>query len=378
MGRVSGAPDGAQPPKSKGRLSRLAGAVTGRVVETIDPDTVIDHVDVDHLLDRVDVDRLLDRVDVNRLLERVGVDALLDRVDVDRLLDRVDVDRLLDRVDVDRLMDRVDVNRLVARVDFDAALNNVDLEAAVRRAGVPEIVAESTGRMAGSVLDLARRQIAGLDIVVDRIVNKVLRRDSATQPLGPPALVGQTTGAPGQGALDGASRLSVTGHYAGVASRAVSALADLGIVIVSFTAGLAGIDVLARVLWNAPLGDDLAGPAWTVALAGWAFLYVYVSLMIAGRTVGKGMVGLRVVAAEGGTLSGRRALGRTLTFPLSALVAGVGFLLIIVQREHRALHDLLAGTAVVYDWGGREAELPGPLSEFLARRAGTEYSSLSR
>jgi hypothetical protein len=46
----------------------------------------------------------------------------------------------------------------------------------------------------------------------------------------------------------------------------------------------------------------------------------------------------------------------------------------VVQREHRALHDLIAGTAVVYDWGSRTAELPGPLSEFLARRAGVEYT----
>ncbi|NED94060.1 hypothetical protein G1H11_01915 [Phytoactinopolyspora alkaliphila] len=157
----------AQSSRSKsrqGRLGRLAGAVTGRVVETIDPDSVIEHVDVDALLDRVDVNRLLDRIDVNRLLERV---------------------------DVDRLMDRVDVNRLVARVDLDAALENVDLEAAVRRAGVPEIVAESTGRVAGSALDLARRQIVGLDVVVDRLVNRLLRRDPEEQPWGPPRLSGE-------------------------------------------------------------------------------------------------------------------------------------------------------------------------------------------
>ncbi|HSI92788.1 MAG TPA: hypothetical protein VK925_04775 [Jiangellaceae bacterium] len=170
----------AQPKRPKGRLGRLAGAVTGRVVETLDPDSVIEHIDVDALLDRVDIDRLLDRVDADRLLDRVGVDALLDRVDVERLLDRVDVDRL---------MDRVDVNRLMSRVDFDAVLANVDLEAAVRRAGVPDIVAESTGRVAGSALDLARRQLVGLDVVLDQVVNRLLTRDPAVQPLGPPGLV---------------------------------------------------------------------------------------------------------------------------------------------------------------------------------------------
>lgn len=170
-------------------------------------------------------------------------------------------------------------------------------------------------------------------------------------------------------------RLQVTGHYAGAVSRAASAVLDIGIVIGSFIAALAGIDLLARVVLGVSLASDPAGPVSTGVLAAWAFLYVYTSLAIAGRTPGKGIIGLRVVAANGATLSGRKALLRTLAFPLSALVAGLGFAGIVFQREHRAMHDLLAGTAVVYDWGDREAELPGPLSEFLARRAGAEYTS---
>ncbi|WP_129667198.1 RDD family protein [Phytoactinopolyspora endophytica] len=170
-------------------------------------------------------------------------------------------------------------------------------------------------------------------------------------------------------------RLRVTGHYAGVVSRAASAALDVAIILGSFTAGLAGLDLLSRMVFGASLARDEAGVLSTVALALWAFLYVYLSMAIAGRTLGKGIVGLRVVAADGSTLSGRRALIRTLCLPLSALPAGAGFVGIIVQREHRALHDLLAGTAVVYDWGGRVAELPGPLSDFLARKAGAEYSS---
>jgi hypothetical protein len=186
--------DGAPPRRSRRGLSRLAGAVTGRVVETIDPDTVIDHIDLDSMLERIDINRLLDRMDADRLLDRIIIDRLLDRVDINRLLDRVDVDDLLERIDVDRLMDRIDVNRLVGRVDLDAVLQTVDLEAAVRRSGVPDIVAESTGRFAGSALDLARRQIVGLDVVVDQIVNRLLRRDSATQPVGPAALMtGETS-----------------------------------------------------------------------------------------------------------------------------------------------------------------------------------------
>jgi len=35
-----------------------------------------------------------------------------------------------------------------------------------------------------------------------------------------------------------------------------------------------------------------------------------------------------------------------------------------VQHEHRALHDLIAGSAVVYSWDARAAQL-----RFLARQA---------
>ena len=42
---------------------------------------------------------------------------------------------------------------------------------------------------------------------------------------------------------------------------------------------------------------------------------------------------------------------------LRAAVIGLGFVGILVQREHRALHDLIAGTAVVYSWDARSARL---------------------
>jgi hypothetical protein len=37
-----------------------------------------------------------------------------------------------------------------------------------------------------------------------------------------------------------------------------------------------------------------------------------------------------------------------------------------VQRERRALHDIIAGTAVIYEWDARAARL-----RFLAREAET-------
>jgi uncharacterized RDD family membrane protein YckC len=71
-----------------------------------------------------------------------------------------------------------------------------------------------------------------------------------------------------------------------------------------------------------------------------------------------------VVRADGKAIDPWRGVVRALVFPLSFLLFGLGFLGILVQREHRALHDLIAGTAVVYSWDARAARL-----RFLAREA---------
>lgn len=335
---------------SRSLFGRVAGSVTGRFVDAVD-DVVLDNVDVDALLEHIDVDRLIERIDVN---------ALLDRVDTTRLLDRVDVDRLLDQVDVDRLL---------ARVDVEAFLSTVDLEAIVRRSGVPEIVAESTGRVAGSALDAARRQLVGLDVLVDRVVDRVvdqiftriLRRAPMPRRNGPPLLE-----VDGPVETDGPRR-NVTGHYAGTLSRAAALALDLTAIITSYTIGYAGLDKLTELLLNRQLSGDYAAPVAGTLLVLWGFFYVFGSLAIAGRTLGKTVVGLRVTDRTGRTLGIGQAAVRTLALPISGFTLGAGFLLAVVQRDNRALHDLIGRTSVVYDWGERSVQLPGPLSDFIAR-----------
>jgi dipeptidyl aminopeptidase/acylaminoacyl peptidase len=149
----------------------------------------------------------------------------------------------------------------------------------------------------------------------------------------------------------------------------------------------AGVDMAGVHLWGSSLNpEDMSYQSSAIsAVDGWKSpvliwhgdddrnVYVVISLAIAGRTPGKSLAGLRVVSKDGSVLSVRRAVGRTLAFPLSVIFFGIGFLGIIFQREHKALHDYLAKTAVVYDWGTRTAELPGPLSAYIARKAGEEY-----
>ncbi|TWD80055.1 putative RDD family membrane protein YckC [Kribbella amoyensis] len=162
-------------------------------------------------------------------------------------------------------------------------------------------------------------------------------------------------------------RVTVTGHYAGAVSRAAAGVVDLLLIFVTFTLGLAGLDLLTTAFFDKSFRRDPSAPLATVGLVVWSFVYAFTSLAITARTPGKGVVGLRVVRADGRTARTGRLFLRVCVFPLSVVFFFIGFLPIIFQKEHRALHDLIAGTAVVYDWGERPAELPGPLSDFLQR-----------
>ena len=88
-----------------------------------------------------------------------------------------------------------------------------------------------------------------------------------------------------------------------------------------------------------------------ILLPAWIFLissYFIVLHGMDGRTVGKWLLGLRVVASGGVSISYYQALTRLLGYPLSALL-GIGFLWVLISRENRGLHDLLARTWVIRD-----------------------------
>lgn len=326
---------------------------------------MLDRVDVNGLLDQVDINDLLDRVELNELLDRVIIDRLLDRVDVDRLLDRVDVNRLLDGVDVDRLLTRVDVDALVARVDVNAVVQRVDIEAITARAKVGEMVARGTTEFAGSTLDVLRRQAVGLDTLIIRFVDRLLGRDPDTQPKGPPGLVPEPAAAEPE-APSRPLRAVISGFYAGPISRLVAYLIDTFVASTGF--GLLAGAIVSAI--NDVFGVQLEWD-WQAGIVGlstfslWLFLYFWLGVAIAGKTLGMGIVGIKIVSNDGRPISPGHAAIRVLMMPVS-IVTVAGLLGIVFDRDQRTLHDLAAKTAVVYDWGDRPAELPAPLSAWLA------------
>ena len=111
---------------------------------------------------------------------------------------------------------------------------------------------------------------------------------------------------------------------------------------------LAAINFAASVLTGNSVHFN-RGDTWVVvAYLAWGFVYFAHFWGLNGRTAGGGLFGVQVVTDDGGDVSGRRAVGRTLAFPLSFLILGLGFLGILLGDRRRALHDVIAGTAVVY------------------------------
>jgi uncharacterized RDD family membrane protein YckC len=165
-------------------------------------------------------------------------------------------------------------------------------------------------------------------------------------PAGPPVIAGE----------------SLQGKYAGFASRFSAFAVDMGISVGAFMLALAAISFAARVL----TGQDITwhkGDIWVIiAYAVWAFVYFAYSWAASGRTAGMALFGVRVVRDDGTEVSGRQAGVRTLALPLSFLFLGLGFTGILLGDRRRALHDVIAGTAVVYSWDARAARL-----RFLSR-----------
>lgn len=160
---------------------------------------------------------------------------------------------------------------------------------------------------------------------------------------------------------------AVSGQYAGPVSRAAAAAIDLGVVLATYSMGLALTNFLLRALFDVSIEKGAGWLASTLLLA-WGATYLVVSTVVTGRTIGKAIVGIKVVTRDGRPLRPLPAVVRVLVFPLSTSTFGIGALLIVLRRDHRALHDLIARTAVVYDWGDRQAQLPAPLTAYLRAR----------
>jgi uncharacterized RDD family membrane protein YckC len=151
---------------------------------------------------------------------------------------------------------------------------------------------------------------------------------------------------------------SLTGHYAGVVTRLTGYVIDAFLVSLLFSVVSAGIVWIVNLISGADYdASDVGALAGGIVFLVWIFFYFWLPMAIWGRTLGMAILGLELVRRNGDRVGAGRVAIRVITFPISFLIFGLGFLGILVGREHRALHDVIAGTTIVYAWDARAARL---------------------
>jgi len=133
---------------------------------------------------------------------------------------------------------------------------------------------------------------------------------------------------------------------AGFVSRLGAFVVDAVIVAVSLRTTVWILEGTAHTLRKFAPPVDLGALVLAIAPLVVA-IYNVAFWTVLGQTPGKWLLGVKIVAADGGPIGLRRSLVRLLGYLVSALPCYLGFLWIL-GPQRRGWHDRLAGTEVVY------------------------------
>jgi uncharacterized RDD family membrane protein YckC len=136
--------------------------------------------------------------------------------------------------------------------------------------------------------------------------------------------------------------------YAGLISRTVALAIDavaltIGFAIASGVLGLI-LSLFTAVEVSSPGAVLGAAAMWSLVVGGYFVLF----WTLTGETPGMRLMALRVINRDGAPLGFGQALLRLLGAILAAIPFFAGYLLILVDDRRRGLHDMIAGTTVVY------------------------------
>lgn len=172
-----------------------------------------------------------------------------------------------------------------------------------------------------------------------------------------------STASPAADLVDETNLRGLRGRYAGIASRGAAVTIDAVMIVLLFYAGIALASlVVALVRLDQPQFFSISDAGWALAFTAWLFFYGWFSWSFFGQTIGKALLGLRIVAKDGGPMGPGRGLRRCFGWVVALMFFGLGFLWILISKDRRGWHDYIAGTCVIYDWDARVGTL------LLARR----------
>jgi uncharacterized RDD family membrane protein YckC len=149
--------------------------------------------------------------------------------------------------------------------------------------------------------------------------------------------------------VNGRARLKdAQGLRAGIASRMLADLVDFLTIIALIWLILMAVSAV-RFLFDGEFTMPDPGSPYLSTTLGLALATVYLAYgwSTAGRTIGKQVMGLRVMRRGGGRLGPGLALARA----VFCLLVMPGLLLAAFSRRNASLQDLMLGTVVIYDEG---------------------------
>jgi len=305
----------------------LAGPLPEAVARSLVEHRVIERV-VGEALATADLERLvasaLEHERTERLVEQVLASPALERLLTDALESRLTLEL------TDRMVRSPEFERVLARV-----LSGPEVRAALTH---------QTTTLAEEMAAGVRRRAIRLDAAAEAGPRRLLRRPPRAQV------------APGE---------APSVPYAGLATRGVGLAVDAALAQLIFLIGSALIGLVASLVGT-------LRPVWLVGAlvgGGWALVlgtYFVAFWTVAGQTPGMRLMRLRMHDDTGAPPGLGRSLLRLIGLALSIVFLFAGFLPALVDDRRRALHDLLAGTVVVY---GEHAPLPAGESVAAAARA---------
>jgi len=140
-------------------------------------------------------------------------------------------------------------------------------------------------------------------------------------------------------------------HFGGFWIRAAARFID-GVILVAAQASIAivffgtfGAQFMPSVTKSASMGVMLAFQLLNYAIA---IAYETVFLRYRGATLGKMMLGLKVLRSNGDTLGWGISIGRYFMYIVSGIILLVGYIMAGFDSEKRALHDRVCDTRVIY------------------------------
>ncbi len=159
---------------------------------------------------------------------------------------------------------------------------------------------------------------------------------------------------------------TLQGHYAGFITRLFAFIIDLIIVTIMLTFVSFGLSFISRLMGLMPeffislfsTSKTAISSAYNEALPA-IILVVNVVLVFgyyiffwtsSGQTIGKALMGVRVVSVSGRPLTFFQALFRFLLYPVSAMFFFLGFFWVLADNQRQGWHDNLARTYVIYAW----------------------------